>query len=85
MMFYRARELSVQDQQLQMGQLEFLGRGLNGDYHGLRRKLWDIRLCKMVNFGFFSIYFTNPKLLILKLIFHLHNTIKLESARCVSH
>ena len=31
----------------------------------------------MVNFGFFSIYFTNLKLLILKLIFHLYNTIRI--------
>ena len=39
---------------------------------------WDFRLGKMVNFGFFSIYFTNLKLLILKLIFYLHNTIRIS-------
>ena len=33
----------------------------------------------MVNFGFLSIYFTNLKLLILKPIFHLHNTITICS------
>ena len=42
-----------------------------------RENFWNFRLGKMVNFGFFSICFTNLKLLILKLIFHLHNLIRI--------
>ena len=37
-------------------------------------KTFDFRLVKMVKFGFFSIYFTQVKLPIVKLVFHSHNT-----------
>ena len=74
MTFYRARESSVQGQQLQRAcQKVFWKRG-ECWILWLMKKICDFRLIKMVKFGFFSLYFTHLKLPILRLIFHSHNT-----------
>ena len=59
------------------GKKRVFRRGLNGDYHGLWKKLSGFRLDKMVNFGFFSIYSANLKLVILTRICHLHSIIRI--------
>ena len=72
MTFYRARESSVQDQQLQRARQKFFWKSVERWLPWLIKQIWDFRLVKMVKFDFFSIYFTHLKLP--KLIFHSHNS-----------
>ena len=72
--FYKARESSVQGQQLHRASQKVFWKRVECWLVWLMKKIWDFRLVKMVKFGFFSIYFTHLKLPILRLIFHSHNT-----------
>ena len=72
--FYRARELPVQGQQLQRDSQKLFWKRVKCWLPWLMKRIRDLRLVKMVEFVFFSIYFTHLKLPILKLIFHSHGT-----------
>ena len=78
MIFYSARESSVQGQQVERASQKHFWKSVECCLPWLMKKICDFRLVKMGKFCFFSIYSTHLRLPISKPIFHSHNSQNLQ-------